>query len=157
LTWDILIIDEAQAIKNPTAKRTRKVKTIPRHCAVAMTGTPVENHLTDLWSIADFVIPSLLGSQAEFERRHPDTIDGAAALEPILTPVILRRTVCEVAKDLPERIDIPQPLELDSESATVYESLRQSAAASGPCSLAALVKLRMFCTHPWLADQFTHI
>ncbi len=157
LTWDILVIDEAQAIKNPMAKRTRRLKTIPRACAVAMTGTPVENHLTDLWSITDFIVPSLLGSQAEFERRHPDTLDGATALEPILTPVILRRRVADVAKDLPERIDIPQPIELDDESATVYETLRQTTAANGHATLATLVKLRMFCTHPWLADQFTHL
>lgn len=157
LTWDVLVIDEAQAIKNPDAKRTRKLKTLPRLCAVAMTGTPVENCLTDLWSISDFVVPSLLGHRADFERRYPDNLAGAQALEPILTPIILRRKVVDVAQDLPERIDIPQPLELDGASASVYEALRQAAAAGPVANLASLVKLRMFCTHPWLTSQFTHV
>ncbi len=156
ITWDLLIIDEAQAIKNPSAKRTRKLKTLLRRCAVAMTGTPVENRLLDLWSITDFVVPSLLGTQAEFERLFPDTMERASALEPILTPIILRRRVADVAKDLPDRIDIPQPLELDLESAEVYETLRASAADGRADNLAALVTLRMFCTHPWLVGQFTH-
>ncbi len=157
LTWDVLVIDEAQAIKNPSAKRTRRLKTLPRSCAVAMTGTPVENHLTDLWSITDFVVPSLLGRLADFEHNHPDNLAGANSLEPILTPIILRRRVSEVAQDLPERIEIPQPLELDAESADVYEMLRQTASAGPAASLASLVKLRMFCTHPWLTDQFTQV
>jgi len=157
LTWDILVIDEAQAIKNPSAKRTRRLKTLPRSCAIAMTGTPVENHLTDLWSITDFVLPSLLGRLADFERNHPDNLTGAISLEPILTPVILRRRVSEVAQDLPERIEIPQPLELDAESADSYEMLRQSISKGPAASLASMVKLRMFCTHPWLTDQFTHL
>lgn len=156
VAWDLVVIDEAQAIKNPDAKRTRRLKTIPRRCAVAMTGTPVENRLTDLWSIADFAVPSLLGDLADFERRHPDTLDGATTLEPVLTPIILRRMVAEVAQDLPERIDIPQPLEMDAESAGIYEVLRTAAAVGGRGTLASLVKLRMFCTHPWLTDQFTH-
>lgn len=157
LKWEVMVIDEAQAIKNPSTKRSRRLKTIPRSCAIAMTGTPVENRLTDLWSITDFAVPSLLGPQADFERRHPDTLIGAAALEPILTPVILRRKVADVAQDLPERIEIPQPMELDPASGEVYESLRQSASSAGHAVLASLVTLRMFCTHPWLADQFTHV
>lgn len=157
IIWDILVIDEAQAIKNPAAKRTLRLKTLPRRYAVAMTGTPVENRLTDLWSITDFVLPSLLGTQANFQHNHPDTLDGAAMLEPILTPIILRRKVADVAQDLPERIVIPQPLELDAESAEVYEALRMSISSGGGTTLTALVALRMFCTHPWLVDQFTHI
>lgn len=154
--WDTCVLDEAQAIKNPSAKRTRRLKTLPRSCTVAMTGTPVENHLTDLWSITDFAVPSLLGRLAEFERNHPDDLRGARSLEPILTPIILRRLVRDVAQDLPERIDIPQPLVMDSKSANVYEMLRQEAASGPAATLAALVKLRMFCTHPWLSQQFTH-
>lgn len=156
VSWDLLILDEAQAIKNPTARRTMRLKTLPRQCAIAVTGTPMENHLTDLWSLMDFVVPSLLGTQKDFECRHPDTMSGATTLEPVLTPIILRRRVVDVAQDLPPRIDIPQPLELDPESADVYEALRTSAADSEGAALAMLGKLRMFCTHPWLVDQFTH-
>lgn len=153
--WEFLVLDEAQAIKNPEARRTIKLKTLLRGCSIAITGTPLENRLMDIWSITDFAIPSLLGSKKEFEENFPDSIDNASTLEPILTPIILRRKVSEVAKDLPERIDIPQPLELDEESAESYEELRHDAANNQKPSLATLVRLRMFCTHPWLVDRCT--
>jgi SNF2 family DNA or RNA helicase len=157
--WNLLILDEAQGIKNPSAKRSIQLKTIPRNVAIAVTGTPVENRLKDLWSITDFAVPSLLGKLPDFEKKHPDTIDGAALLEPIISPIILRRRVAEVAQDLPERIDIPQPLELDAASADAYEQIRAAAAAenSGAATIAALTKLRMFCTHPWLTDSLRNV
>lgn len=155
--WNVVVVDEAQGIKNPDSKRTIQLKTLPRTCAVAVTGTPVENHLRDLWSIADFVLPSLLGSLSEFELKHPDSLVGAAILEPKVSPLILRRTVNEVARDLPERIDIPQPLELDETSAQTYEAVRNEAAASGDTGLAVLTKLRMFCAHPWLTGHFLNM
>ncbi len=158
LKWHILVVDEAQGIKNPDARRTIQLKTIPRQCVIAVTGTPVENRLKDLWSITDFVLPSLLGPLREFERRHPDTVSGAALLEPVVTPLILRRMVSDVAGDLPERIDIPQPLMLDDASAAVYETMRADAATHGPgAGLSALTSLRMFSTHPWLTDRFRNI
>lgn len=158
VNWNLFVLDEAQGIKNPAAKRSIQLKTIPRNTAVAVTGTPVENRLKDLWSITDFVVPSLLGTLPEFEKRHPDTMQGASDLEPIVSPIILRRLVSEVARDLPERIDIPQPLELDAESAEAYEQIREAAAAENPTAAAitALTKLRMFCTHPWLTDKLKH-
>jgi SNF2 family DNA or RNA helicase len=157
--WNLVVADEAQNIKNPQAKRTVQLKTIPRTCAVAVTGTPVENRLQDLWSITDFVLPSLLGPLAEFERRHPDTISSASLLEPVVSPLILRRTVGEVAGDLPERIDIPQPLEMDAQSATAYESIRSATAPGNTrgAGFAILQKLRMFCTHPWLTNHFNQV
>ena len=158
LRWNILVVDEAQGIKNPDARRTLELKTIPRQCAIAVTGTPVENRLKDLWSITDFVLPSLLGPLREFERRHPDTVSGAALLEPVVTPLILRRMVSEVGGDLPERIDIPQALVLDESSAAAYETIRLATATHGAgASLAALTSLRMFSTHPWLADKFREL
>jgi len=156
--WNILVVDEAQGIKNPDARRTIQLKTLPRRCAIAVTGTPVENRLKDLWSITDLVLPSLLGPLREFERRHPDTVAGAAMLEPVVTPLILRRMVSGVAGDLPERIDIPQPLVLDDASAAAYEVIRTTVAPQGAgAGLAALTSLRMFSTHPWLADQFRNL
>lgn len=158
LSWNILVVDEAQGIKNPDARRTLQLKTIPRQCAIAISGTPVENRLKDLWSITDFVLPSLLGPLREFERRHPDTVSGAALVEPVVTPLILRRLVAEVAGDIPERINIPQPLVLDEASATVYESIRAAATTHGAgASLAALTSLRMFSTHPWLTNNFRNL
>lgn len=156
INWSLIVIDEAQNIKNPAAKRSIKLKTIPRHGAIAVTGTPVENYLKDLWSIVDFILPSFLGSLSEFESRHPDTASGASLLEPAVAPIILRRRVKDVAKDLPDRIDIPLPVELSDEEASAYESLRLSAQADRS-GLAALTSLRMFCTHPWLVDQFKQL
>lgn len=157
--WNLLILDEAQGIRNPGAKRSIQLKTIPRKMGVAVTGTPVENRLSDLWSITDFAVPGLLGKLSEFETQHPDTVDGAALLEPVVSPIILRRRVSDVAKDLPERIDIPQPLELDAESADAYEQIRAEAATgnSGTATITALTKLRMFCTHPWIADRMREV
>lgn len=158
IKWNILCVDEAQGIKNPDALRTIQIKTIPRQCAIAVTGTPVENGLKDIWSITDFVVPALLGPLREFERRHPDTVAGAALLEPVVTPLILRRLVSAVAEDLPVRIEIPQPLILEPASVTAYESIREEAALLGVgAGLAALTRLRMFSTHPWLADKFRNL
>lgn len=158
IDWSLVILDEAQAIKNPDARRTRAVKTLPRKAAIAVTGTPVENRLTDLWSIADFLLPGRLGTLAEFQRDFPETRDGAAALEPRVTPFILRRRVAEVATDLPPRIDIPQPVELDDLSAEAYERIRQGADPNTPGSaLAVLQRLRIFSAHPWLSDELRNI
>ena len=112
VNWNILVADEAQAIKNPDTKRTSITKTVPRRATVAVTGTPLENRLRDLWSITDFVLPGLLGRMNEFEARYTDSLVDAARIEPIVTPILLRRRVADVARDLPRRIDIPQPIEL---------------------------------------------
>jgi SNF2 family DNA or RNA helicase len=155
IRWDVLVIDEAQGIKNPFSRRSTRLREIPRKCAISVTGTPVENHLMDLWAIMEFSVPLLLGPIDEFEKYYPDTISGAETLEPIITPLILRRRVSEVAKDLPSRIDIPQPLELDVESARIYEELRLSVSKNSGDKLSSLIKLRMYCTHPWLIEKPT--
>ncbi len=157
MTWSAVIVDEAQGIKNPDAKRTGALKRLPRSFAIAVTGTPVENSLRDLWSVTDFVAPNLLGTLNQFEKDHPDTIQGALDIEPRVTPIVLRRRVRDVAKDLPERIDIPVALEMSATSAGEYERLRQEAhqkyGRSG--GLVALGILRQFCAHPWMADCFS--
>lgn len=153
--WNILVIDEAQAIKNPEAQRTVKIKRVPRRASIAVTGTPVENTLRDVWSIADFVAPGQLGSLQEFERRFPDTVNHAKQLEPLISAMMLRRRVRDVAKDLPARIDIPIPLELDESLARAYEEIRIEAAQQNPQSadFTAMVPLRMYCAHPWAAKK----
>lgn len=155
VAWNVLVIDEAQAIKNPEAQRTHKVKRVPRRTAIAVTGTPVENSLRDLWSISDFVAPGQLGSQRDFEKRFPDTLTSARDLEPLVTAMMLRRRVRDVAKDLPARIDIPVPLEMDETSALAYEEIRQEAALRNPMAadFTAMVPLRMYCAHPWAAEK----
>ncbi len=152
IKWNIVILDEAQAIKNPDALRSTFIKNIPRRIGLAVTGTPLENRLRDLWSIMDFTCPGLLGSRTQFEDNFIDSVSDAASLEPVVSPLILRRLVSEVADDLPERIDIPQPVELSEETTWEYEYIRKQIIDEYGTSatLVALVKLRMFCTHPFL-------
>lgn len=154
--WDLVIVDEAQNIKNPAANRTRSVKGIPRHAAVAITGTPFENHISDLWSLLDFVIPGGFGRLSDFEAEYPDDVDGARALEPILTPLMIRRKVSDVAQDLPERIDVAQVLCMTDREALAYEEVREEILRQYDgtnASLPMLQKLRMYCTHPLLLDE----
>jgi SNF2 family DNA or RNA helicase len=155
IDWQIVVLDEAQAIKNPETRRSQAVRLLPRRCGIAVTGTPVENRLRDLWSLADFAIPGLLGDVASFEQRFEDDLTGAANLEPLVSPIMLRRLVSEVAKDLPERIDIPQVLMLTEDEAASYEQVRLDTLAEYPgnATLVALNRLRMFCAHPMLLDE----
>lgn len=152
IPWNLLVLDEAQNIKNPDAQRTLAVKGIPRRVSLAVTGTPVENRLVDLWSLSDFALPGLLGDRKAFERLFADTDDNAADLAPIVAPIMLRRRVRDVAKDLPERIDVAQPISMSRRMAELYEQTRQVAIAEygKSASLVALQRLRMFCAHPML-------
>ena len=150
--WRYLICDEAQAIKNPSSERRININSLRRKFAIPMTGTPVENSLMDLWSLTDFAIPGLLGSEDQFETNFPDDEEAAKKLSGITDPIVLRRRVADVAGDLPERIDIPVPLMLDKLHAEEYCYIRQAAfeeykKAGG---LVAAGRLQMFCTHPWL-------
>lgn len=154
IRWALVVLDEAQNIKNPDAARTKAVKGLPRDAGLAVTGTPVENSLTDFWSIMDFACPGYLGDQASFAGTYIDDPDGAARLEPLVSPLMLRRRVADVAKDLPARIDIPQVLELSAQEAAIYDGMRLQILAEygAAASLVALTKLRMFCAHPALVD-----
>ena len=154
IAWNAVILDEAQAIKTPEAQRTTAVKEIPRRIAIAVTGTPVENRLRDLWSIMDFAVPGFLGGLSDFESAYTDSTADATRLEPIVTPLLLRRLVTNVATDLPPRIDIPQPTELSDEAAAEYDAIRQriAAEAGAAATLVSVTKLRMFCTHPFLVN-----
>ena len=153
--WNVVALDEAQNIKNPGTQRTVSVKELPRRIAVAISGTPVENRLTDLWSLMDFSVPGFLGNLAEFERRYSDSESGAGSLEPLVSPLILRRRIVDVATDLPERIDIPQPIELSASAAQAYDELREEIAQEygAAATLVSIGRLRMFCTHPSLVND----
>jgi SNF2 family DNA or RNA helicase len=155
IDWRVVVLDEAQAIKNPDTRRAQAVRQLPRRSGIAVTGTPVENRLRDLWSLVDFAVPGLLGDVGSFEARFQDDVDGATALEPLVTPIMLRRLVSEVAQDLPERIDIPQVLALSDDEAAHYEQVRLDTLAEygGAATLVALTRLRMFCAHPMLLDD----
>ena len=148
--WEAVVLDEAQAIRNPGTARAAAVSSLRRARGFAITGTPVENRLLDLYSIISFVAPGHLGTQREFEETFKDDPEGGALLEPLVSPLMLRRRVAEVATDLPERIDIDVPLVMSKVDGALYDELRNEAlrdfGSVGP--LVAMTRLRQFCAHP---------
>ena len=152
IDWSVVALDEAQNIKNPKAKRTLSVKQLPRLASLVITGTPVENRLTDLWSIMDFALPGYLGSLKEFSDTYDDGVDAAVRIEPLISPLMLRRRISEVASDLPERIDIPEIIELSEAESQAYDRIRQAIMDDygQSATLVSLTRLRQFCAHPSL-------
>ena len=155
--WDVVAIDEAQNIKNPNAKRTKHLKLLDRTVSVAVTGTPFENHMTDVWSIVDFIMPGFLGKLSQFESSFPDSTDSAVRLEKFISPIMLRRRVSEVAKDLPERIDIPTPIRMTEDEAKFYDAERLDVSdrleALSDFNIFTIQKLRQYCTHPLVYNR----
>ena len=135
-----------------SAKRTRNIKLLHRDVSVAVTGTPFENHMTDVWSIVDFVLPGFLGNLSQFEKTFSDSTDSARRLEKFISPIMIRRRVSQVAKDLPERIDIPTPIRMTEEEAKFYDSERKNESekldALNDFNIFTIQKLRQYCTHP---------
>ena len=152
LTWKWLICDEAQALKNPDSNRRQHIATLSRKFTVPMTGTPVETSLLDLWSLTDLAIPHLLGDRKCFENDFPDTEVAARKLARLTDPVILRRKVRDVAGDLPDKIQIDVPLELDEQLCERYSEVLRETVRKYPVagSLVATGQLQLFCAHPWL-------
>jgi SNF2 family DNA or RNA helicase len=155
--WALVVLDEAQNIKNPEAKRTVAVKKLNRKAGIAVTGTPFENRLLDIWSIFDFACPGYLSDKDEFEGRFCDDVKGGESLEPLISPLMLRRRVSAVAADLPDRIEVPQALELSENEARLYEHLREEIIEEygKAATLVSLTKLRMFCSHPILLSELS--
>ena len=150
--WDIVVLDEAQYIRTPDALRTKSVKEIPSRGRLAVTGTPVENSLRDLWSIMDFVLPGYLGTQADFEARYSDDERDAATVEHLVSPLLLRRRIADHAADLPKRRDFSETLQLRESEAHAYELVRSQILSEygTAATLVSLTKLRQFCAHPEL-------
>ncbi len=162
--WNVVALDEAQAIKNPEALRTSSVKKLNRRVSIAVTGTPLENRIDDLWSLADFALPGLLGDRDAFQAAFGNILEDASRLAPVVAPLLLRRKVLDVAKDLPERIEIPQALQMSMPLAKAYEELRKRTLDEfGPAGrLVATTRLRMLCAHPsllgdWNPDPSTDV
>lgn len=162
------ILDEAQNIKNPLSATARAAKRLKAMRRLALTGTPIENRLSEIWSIFDFVSPGLLGPLDKFEERYARPIDGgdqkaATRLRATIHPFILRRTKAEVAKDLPEKIESDQFCELTGEQSALYAAVlkevraqvmgeveRQGMAKSHIQILAGLTRLRQAACDPRL-------
>jgi superfamily II DNA or RNA helicase len=162
------ILDEAQNIKNPLSATARAAKRLKADRRLALSGTPIENRLSEIWSIFDFVSPGLLGPLEKFEERYARPIDAgdakaAGRLRATIHPFILRRTKSEVAKDLPEKIETDQVCELTGEQAALYQAVlkevraqvmgeveRQGLAKSQIQILAGLTRLRQAACDPRL-------
>ena len=171
-----VILDEAQFIKNPGAQVTQSVKQLKSEHRLALTGTPLENRLLDLWSIADFIQPNYLGSQEQFAQTYEPRGENAESAQRIarkrlsakLRPLLLRRLKKHVAKDLPERIEQRRDCELGDEQRKLYlaelrrsrEQVMKTVAEKGLNKskihvLAALTRLRQICCHPKLVGSDT--
>lgn len=153
--WSFVILDEAQAIKNPETKRAAAAKSFKRKSGIAVSGTPFENRLRDIWSLMDFSCPDFLGTLGQFETEHPDSEESASRVERMISPLVLRRLVRDVAKDLPEKIIISQPVCMTDYELENYEKVRQEIVAEYGKSgvFVALGKLRQFCSHPFILEN----
>jgi hypothetical protein len=168
IQWRVAVLDEAQAIKNPGAKQTRAAKTLDAATRIALTGTPVENRLSDLWSIFDFTHPGLLGSNKAFTAfaRRLSQSGHFAPLRELVRPYILRRlkTDKSVIADLPDKTELKAYCQLSSAQAALYQravkELEQSLDSSPKdierkgVVLKYLMRFKQLCNHPsqWLGD-----
>jgi superfamily II DNA or RNA helicase len=167
VAWHRLALDEAQKIKNPYAASTQAIRSLAAPQRVALTGTPIENRLSELWSIMEVLNPGLLGSAAEFRDRFAMPIeklvdqDRAGQLRKLIQPFVLRRTKTDpaIAGDLPEKMEMKVYCNLTPEQAAMYQQitsqmLGQVDAADGirrrALVLAALTRLKQVCDHPAL-------
>jgi len=164
LKWSLIILDEAQAIKNPRAVQTRAIKELSADRRIVMTGTPIENHVGELWSLFDFSSPGLLGSAAEFKRfvsKLNQQRDGQAysGLRQLVRPYILRRhkTDPAIARDLPDKIEMRTECGLTTQQTVLYakvvEDLQHQLEATEGIKrrgliLTALMQFKQICNHP---------
>lgn len=168
--WQFVILDEAQAIKNPNAKQTRAAKALKANARIALTGTPVENHLGDLWSIFDFINPGLLGTASQFRSYAKSLAERASnpygPLRELVRPYILRRMKTDkaVIADLPDKTEITAHCVLSRKQAALYAQTVSELADRLEHSegierkgivLASLMRLKQICNHPsqWLNDN----
>lgn len=165
INWDAVILDEAQAIKNPGTKQTRSIKKIPADLRMALTGTPIENDLSNLWSLFDFLNKGLLGNAEEFKRyvkeleKNPQNYQ---YLRKLISPFILRRLKTDktIISDLPEKMEQVDYVELSKKQVVLYRKQvsdleRKIESVDGigrkGLILATITKLKQICNHP---DQF---
>ena len=163
--WQGVVLDEAQNIKNPEARQSQTVRRLQAKCRIALTGTPLENRLLELWSILDFLNPGYLGSRAFFQKRFATPIErygdtaSLQTLRSLAQPFILRRTKTDrdIIQDLPEKQETTVFCNLTTEQAALYEKTVQDSLAAVDAAegiqrhgiiLATLTKLKQICNHP---------
>jgi SNF2 family DNA or RNA helicase len=154
---DLLVFDEASLLKNPESERTIASKRLQASCKIAMTGTPIENSLVDLWSITDLVFPGYLDSKENFKKKYVEkTIDETlendlTSLESLVNQIIIRRLKSDVLDQLPSKIDIDQPIMMSKSEQKFYNEniqLIQSDESSKDCILKAITVLQQYTAHP---------
>ena len=167
--WHAVILDEAQSIKNPNAETTRQALRLKARQRLCLSGTPLQNHLGELWSLFDFLAPGFLGGQKSFKSRYRTPIEkhGDVERQDLLNrrirPFMLRRTKEEVITELPPKTEIVEPVEMETTQRAIYEAIRLSMhakvqaaiaskglARSGIIILDALLKMRQACCDPRL-------
>ncbi len=170
IEWQTMVVDEAQALKNHQAKRSLAAFSLRAKYKVAMTGTPIENHLGELWSIFRLINPGLLGTLDDFNLRFAQPIENekdpaaSAHLKRLVKPFILRRLKTQVLKQLPARTEVVYQVTLSEEEKVFYEALRRQALdrlsekSDNPGQkrmqvLAEIMRLRRACCHPRLIDD----
>lgn len=164
-TWDCLILDEAQAIKNPVTKQTREIKKLKSNMRIAMTGTPIENDLTNLWSLFDFLNHGLLGSSKEFRdfcKGLEENPQRYIKLKSMISPFMLRRVKTDknIISDLPEKVEMVDYTALSRKQAVLYRKtvadmetkiLEAEGIERKGIVLGTIMKLKQICNHP---DQY---
>ncbi|NLL49614.1 MAG: DEAD/DEAH box helicase [Firmicutes bacterium] len=163
--WDLVILDEAQAIKNPGTKQTKVIKKLQAKARIALTGTPIENRLSDLWSLFDFLNSGLLGSAKEFKALTKSLGNSGldyAKLRHMISPFILRRlkTDKSIIADLPDKVELKAYTGLSKKQVVLYQKLVQELEQSLDSAegigrkglvLASIMKAKQICNHP---DQY---
>ncbi len=172
--WQTIILDEAQLIKNVAAKRSQAAMSLRGNVRFITTGTPIENHLGELWTLFNFINPGLLGSQERFNTRFALPIErnnqreARKRLKKLVQPFILRRTKAQVLEELPPRTEVVLQVEMSPEESAFYEALRRQAVErldmdESPAGqkhlkiLAEIMKLRRACCHPRLVVPTTEL
>ena len=163
ITWRLVVLDEAQAIKNPATRQARAVKSLRSEARIALTGTPVENRLSDLWSLFDFLCPGLLGSAAKFKKfvksLESRERDRYMPLRTLVSPYILRRLKSDktIVSDLPDKSEVRSYCTLSKRQAALYknsvgELARAMKGSDGvkrrALILTYLMRLKQICNHP---------
>ncbi len=175
VSWSTLVLDEAQAIKNASTQRWKAVTQLQGEFRLALSGTPVENHVVELWAILSATVPGLLGPWATFQERfglaieRGDSPHARAALGRVVKPFLLRRLKTEVAKDLPARVEVRVDIEPSAAERALYEQVRLAAVQEMRQTnqlppqqrhmqvLAAITRLRQLACHPRLFDDASTI
>jgi SNF2 family DNA or RNA helicase len=172
--WNMVVFDEAQNLKNAETKRTKVSQRLDAKFRVALSGTPIENYLDEIWSLFNTINPGLLGSRDGFQRRFAGPIErekkssARDALRALIRPFILRRTKSAVLSELPPRTELTITVQLPEAERAFYEAVRLKALenieeAKGPTGqrklqiLAEITKMRRACCHPALIDPQTEL